>query len=494
MKVQIKILGGFFTIIAITLLLGVPVYTNTVEVSQNFTFLVEHDLEVLQNAQKLQKFVVDAETGQRGFIITGDESFLEPYHGGIQGFEHLMAIEMQLVSDNPPQKQRLETIEALFDKWQTVAGEPEIDAARNYFNLLGTQSPVEFSEVSELLKIKTGKNILDEIRKEFAIFIQIENELKDQRLSDVSETSVVTTTLLTTLPISIIIVSIIIALVFTKSISKPIEMLKETSDNISRGNFETKINQNDLSFAGDEIKELSKTFDVMINSLKKHTELEKNLAVEKENAKNAKINALGKVTSSLAHNLKNPLSVIKSTTSILEATHPNDEKTQDRLNMIKISTENMLNQIEDMLDFVKNKPLELKDTALSEILNGAISNIKKPERTKINFPQKDIQIKCDSAKLQVVFMNLITNSIESVNGEGEITITSYQNSQETVIEVIDTGSIDPKDLEKMFDILYTTKPTGAGLGLPYCKSVIEQHGGSIEVSMNPSKFTIILPR
>ena len=46
----------------------------------------------------------------------------------------------------------------------------------------------------------------------------------------------------------------------------------------------------------------------------------------------------------------------------------------------------------------------------------------------------------------------------------------------------------------MFDVLYTTKPTGTGLGLPYCKSVIEQHGGTISVSQNPTTFTIILPK
>jgi len=197
----------------------------------------------------------------------------------------------------------------------------------------------------------------------------------------------------------------------------------------------------------------------------------------------------------LAHNLKNPLTVIKAATSIIEATSNSvDEKTKERLNLIKVSTENMLNQIEDILDFVKQKPLELNETSLSEILNTAINNIEKPERIKINLPKNGIKIKCDSAKLQVVFMNMMTNSIESIQGDGEITIEGYQNKRETTIEVTDTGSINPNDLEKMFDVLYTTKPTGTGLGLPYCKNVIEQHGGSIEVSMNPTKFTIIIPR
>ena len=77
----------------------------------------------------------------------------------------------------------------------------------------------------------------------------------------------------------------------------------------------------------------------------------------------------------------------------------------------------------------------------------------------------------------------------------EITIVSFQNKQETVIEITDTGKgIHPDELGKIFDALYTTKPTGTGLGLPYCQSVIEQHGGGIEVSTDPTKFTIIIPR
>jgi len=308
-------------------------------------------------------------------------------------------------------------------------------------------------------------------------------------------TSAFTETLLILLPISITVIAGIIAFVFTQSISRPLEILKQTSSKMASGHLDTKINQYDISSAGDEIKEFSDTFNMMVDSIKKNTELEKNLAVEKEKVKNTKINALGNITSSLAHNLKNPLTVIKAATSIIESTSNSlDEKTQERLNLIKVSTENMLNQIEDILDFVKQKPLELKETSLSEILDVAIENIKKPERIKINLPGNGIKLKCDSAKLQVVFMNLMTNSIESIEGDGTITIEGYQNKRETIIEITDTGSVDPDAFEKMFDILYTTKPTGTGLGLPYCKSVVDQHGGGIVVSMNPTKFAIIIPR
>ena len=101
MKLQIKILVGFMAVITLMGILGVVTYSNFLEINEQFEFLIEHDLEVLQNAQQLQRHIVDAETGQRGFIIVGEESFLEPYYSGISGFNELVKIEKQLVSDNP---------------------------------------------------------------------------------------------------------------------------------------------------------------------------------------------------------------------------------------------------------------------------------------------------------------------------------------------------------------------------------------------------------
>ncbi len=114
MKLRIKILVGFIAVIVLMGILGTVMYSNFAEINKQFEFLIEHDLEVLQNAQQLQKFIVDAETGQRGFIIVGEESFLEPYYSGISGFNELVKIEKQLVSDNPSQVEKLDGIEKLF--------------------------------------------------------------------------------------------------------------------------------------------------------------------------------------------------------------------------------------------------------------------------------------------------------------------------------------------------------------------------------------------
>ena len=85
-------------------------------IQKNYEEITTHDIIVLENAQLLQKYIVDAETGQRGFIITGDEQFLEPYYLGIDGFHSLIIIQKELVYTENDQEQldRLNRIESLF--------------------------------------------------------------------------------------------------------------------------------------------------------------------------------------------------------------------------------------------------------------------------------------------------------------------------------------------------------------------------------------------
>ncbi len=506
MKVRTKILGGFLIIIILTIFLGMIIFINTVNVDTNFTFLVEHDLEVLQNAQKLQKFVVDAETGQRGFIITGDESFLEPYRQGIQGFNSLIRIEKDLVSDNPAQIQKLKNIQVLFDEWNIRAAQPEIAAARNYFETNTEEHNTEFSSVSQLLKNKLGKDILDNIRSEFAIFIQIENNLKDERLENVSATAAFTLVLIIILPISIAIVAGIITFVFTRSISRPLEILKQASVDVSRGNLNTKIVQ---LKSDDEIREVSESFNKMVNDIKKaqsqiQSQLKELTKVDEQKDEFAAM---------VSHELKTPLVPIQLYTEMLlkGMLGSLDDKQIKALHSIHSNILSLGNLVDDVLDVTKLElgrlALHKKQVELKDLLDENIESLRifaNDKKVALELELKTSgKIFCDPIRINQVLSNLIKNSIDFVpKNIGLIKLTIEKNPKSFLFTVTDNGSgISEENHKHLFQKFYkidtsvTRKHGGTGLGLTICNGIVSSHGGKIwldkEYTKGASfKFTI----
>ena len=111
------------------------------------------------------------------------------------------------------------------------------------------------------------------------------------------------------------------------------------------------------------------------------------------------------------------------------------------------------------------------------------------------------EIECMPAQLNQVFMNLLLNAMQAIEGYGRITVRTGQDGDEDVwVEVEDTGKgIKPEHLKRIFDPFFTTRPTGSGigLGLSMSYSIVQKHGGHIDVNSSPGKgsvFRVVLPR
>ncbi len=126
LKVRTKIISGYIVVLVLMVVMTLVLLRNLSSLTSDFAFLVEHDQPVLSNAALMEKLVVDMETGERGFLITGKDEFLEPYEKGMGMHEELYKTEKELVSDNPPQVALLEEIDQVIRKWIRVAAEPEI--------------------------------------------------------------------------------------------------------------------------------------------------------------------------------------------------------------------------------------------------------------------------------------------------------------------------------------------------------------------------------
>ena len=274
--------------------------------------------------------------------------------------------------------------------------------------------------------------------------------------------------------------------------------LNEKNQYLERINLELetqKAHYNQLS------KKLKKDFGSVVER-EKNLEIQRNkLLMEVETKtrdliKTEKMASVGQLSSRLVHDLRNPLSVVKSTVEILKLENKNmDEKTAQKFQRIQSALKKITYQIEDVLDFVRQSELHLKRQSVEEILKSTIAGMDIPNDVKIKLNSQNIVVNCDSRKLEAVFSNIITNAYQAMNGKGEIKIKVVEDDEDALIKFEDSGPGMTKSvMEKIFDPLFTTKDTGTGLGLSICKNIVEQHGGSIEVSSPPTVFSVRLPK
>jgi len=229
------------------------------------------------------------------------------------------------------------------------------------------------------------------------------------------------------------------------------------------------------------------------DNLKKEVKRKTNELLNKE-----KLSVIGELSARIAHDFKNPLSIIKNSVEIIKRNQKGIDSTKKtHWSQIDRAIYRMSHQVDDVLDFIKNYPIKKKPEKISVILHNALERMVMPDKIKIKLPKTDATIPCDADKMEVVFLNLIMNSIQAMdNKKGEIYIDLLEEPDDVVlISIKDNGPGIPKKLiPKIFDPLFTTRQIGTGLGLSSCKNIIEKHGGSIDVSSTRKKGASFLIR
>jgi signal transduction histidine kinase len=210
-----------------------------------------------------------------------------------------------------------------------------------------------------------------------------------------------------------------------------------------------------------------------------------------------RFSAIGELSARIAHDVRNPVSIIKNTIEIMKMREL-DDKTKTDLQRIEKALERIAHQVNDVLDYVRDAPLKLEKCFISDIVNTTIGTIIFPERIKLKISQSDIPIECDPTKIEAVIRNLLLNAIQAIPGEGKISLRIIEKHGHVLIEVENSGPGIPESVvPKIFDPLFTTKQQGTGLGLPICKTIVEKHEGNISVKTTENRgsvFCIELPK
>ncbi|MBI5663891.1 MAG: HAMP domain-containing protein [Nitrospirae bacterium] len=288
----------------------------------------------------------------------------------------------------------------------------------------------------------------------------------------------------------------------------PINRLAEITMRISEGQMELRapIREHDETFS------LAVSFNTMLDHLQlTHESLEHSMELLRDKqaqlVQSEKLASIGTLASGVAHELNNPLNNIYLASQTL-FNEMDPDKSSD---IVKESVKDIYSQtlrvkkiVTNLLEFAREKGPDLKKINLVNVINKILKQMTTSgELSKVNYKldistAEDIEIFADSLLLEQVFINIISNAIDSMRGEGSLNITIAKKDSLVSIDVSDTGAgIPPEVISRIFDPFFTTKEKGTGLGLAIVYSIVKKHNGDITVQSAPDKgttFTITLPR
>lgn len=218
---------------------------------------------------------------------------------------------------------------------------------------------------------------------------------------------------------------------------------------------------------------------------------------QNELLKKERLSAIGEVTAKLSHDLRNSLNSIKLATTAMQLKleknlEPNFEA---NISVINESVSRIIHQVNQVLGFVKNVPLDIKLVSLNTVLGETIRNLTIPQNVTIKIPENDYSLMADKIHLSVAFGNIISNAVDAIGDiNGEISIRANTDDENLILEFEDSGpGISKETIGKIFEPLFSTKSKGTGLGLSSVYDIVKIHQGTISVTSPPTIFKITLP-
>ncbi|MEI6223522.1 MAG: ATP-binding protein [Deltaproteobacteria bacterium] len=223
-----------------------------------------------------------------------------------------------------------------------------------------------------------------------------------------------------------------------------------------------------------------------------------------------KLSSLGKLSASIAHEINNPLAGILTFAKLMIRTieHGPVGEVERRtlvkqLALVQRETERCTAIVRNLLDFARERPLQLKDVDVNHVVEEVFSLVTNQVAILGVEIRKDLApvppVEADFGQLRQAFINIVINGIEAMGKGGHLQVTTRPLPEEKAVEIVfqdDGPGIPPELMVKIFDPFFTTKEKGTGLGLSVVYGIVERHRGRVTVDSEPGKgtrFTIRLP-
>ena len=223
-----------------------------------------------------------------------------------------------------------------------------------------------------------------------------------------------------------------------------------------------------------------------------------------ESLKSGAVAALGRMATQVAHEVKNPLAGLRLYVRHLEQhlVKVDDAKGRDLAGKIAITVDHLTSVVAEITAFGRPPELHRVPTALHPLLDECLelARARRPtERVDIitAYDPSCPEARLDARELRKAFLNLILNALEALEGAGRLTVaTAYSAATGTVtVTIEDTGpGMTEETLARAFDLFFTTKPDGTGLGMSIARSVVNLHAGELTVSSRVGEGTRVQAR
>ncbi len=295
--------------------------------------------------------------------------------------------------------------------------------------------------------------------------------------------------------------SIFLSLYLSSIISGPIRKMVTASKQLANGDLDVKV----AIKSQDEFGELANTFNSMASALKERDEQLKEYTKSKI-MESERLAIIGQLAANVAHEINNPLQGIVTYSHLLLETMPNEEWSRGNLEKIVTQANRCRDIIRGLLDFARQRKIEKRLYNVNNVIKECVSllenqalfqNIQIIKKLDPKLPE----IVFDPSQVERVFLNIIINAAEAMEGNGKLVLATRFNSVERMVEIAfsDTGpGISKENMEKVFSPFFTTKDVGhgVGLGLAISYGIVKEHKGTITVESKVGKgttFTVKLP-
>lgn len=212
--------------------------------------------------------------------------------------------------------------------------------------------------------------------------------------------------------------------------------------------------------------------------------------------------AIGQLSASLAHEIRNPLASIRGALEVLDQPQTSEDLRREFRGIIQKECSRLEQLLANLLDFARLRPPEYRDMDVSQQLDSIIALLthaatKSRVRLRKDVPPGLPSVECDPEQIRQVIVNLTLNAIQAMPEGGDVVLSARPEGTHVLIQVRDQGhGVAAEHLDKIFDPFFTTKEGGTGLGLAVAHKIVMQHEGTLSPLRNEDRgmtFSLLLP-